>query len=261
MIPTATTPHLGQYYDETFYESQVAESLRSAQIYLGHLWKYFSPDAVLDVGCGRGSWLKACHELGSTTLFGLDGDWNRQELLLDKAINFRSIDLNKPFSLDRRVDLAMSLEVAEHLQPSSSSQFVQQMTNAADAVLFGAAYTAQGGTNHINEQPHTYWAKLFIERGYAPFDFFRPTFWDNDNVCFWYRQNTFLYLKRGSLPYERITSQGFSAMADISFMNCIHPKLYELKLTPRLRFRDHIEDLIPSFARSIRYRMGARNLG
>src|ERR1700675_552820 len=31
------------------------------------------PKSVLDVGCGHGAWLKACHELGATQLLGLDG--------------------------------------------------------------------------------------------------------------------------------------------------------------------------------------------
>jgi hypothetical protein len=49
------------------------------------------------------------------------------------------------------------------------------------------SYTKQGGINHINEQPHTYWAQLFAEHGFVPFDLFRPVFWGNENVCFWYR--------------------------------------------------------------------------
>ena len=104
------------------------------------------------------------------------------------------------------------------------------MAAASDVVLFSAAYTEQGGTNHINEQPHTYWAELFALQDFVPFDVFRPEFWGNENVCFWYRQNTFLYVKKDSAPFRQIRTYGFNEIVNISFMNCIHPNLYNAKL-------------------------------
>src|SRR4051794_16945989 len=87
--------HLSDFYDASFYDDQVADALRSARIYVKHLWRFFQPASVLDVGCGRGAWLKACHELGTRKLMGFDGDWNEQSLMIDSAIEFQSIDLNK----------------------------------------------------------------------------------------------------------------------------------------------------------------------
>jgi SAM-dependent methyltransferase len=249
---------LSGLYDDRFYQAQVAESLASARIYLGYLWPYLPARSVLDVGCGRGAWLKACRELGSTELHGLDGSWNESSKLIDGAIRFRSIDLNRPFSLKDRVDLAMTLEVAEHLEPASSGVFVECLSAASDAVLFGAAYSGQGGTHHINEQPHTFWASLFARLDYAPFDLFRPVFWANEDVCYWYRQNTFLYLKRDSASYRKLVAQGFAELRQIAFMDCIHPALYRYKLHPQLDFRDDLGDLLPSFLRGIRRRMKAR---
>lgn len=246
---------LASIYDENFYKSQGASSLQSARIYLAYLWKYFQPNSVLDVGCGRGAWLKACHELGSESLLGFDGDWNNQPLMIDSAIQFKSIDLNQPFSVPQQVDLAMTLEVAEHLEHSAASQFVKCLTMASDAVLFSAAYTDQGGDNHINEQPHTYWAKLFAANEFVPFDLFRPVFWANKSISFWYRQNTFLYLKKNSTTYQKIKAYGFMELADIGFMDCIHPDLYTIKTGSDPSFRSHVTDLIPSFMRAIKRRI------
>ncbi len=61
-------------YDEAFYESQMADSLASARLYLGHPWKFIQPSSVVDVRCGRGMWLKAAGQLGATRLLGLDGN-------------------------------------------------------------------------------------------------------------------------------------------------------------------------------------------
>ena len=65
-----------EHYTEEFYQGMSLDSLESARIYLTHLWNFIEPNSVLDVGCGRGAWLKACHELGSNNLYGYDGNPN-----------------------------------------------------------------------------------------------------------------------------------------------------------------------------------------
>jgi hypothetical protein len=237
----------------------VPAALESARIFLKFLWQFFQPASVLDVGCGSGTWLKVCHELGSQTLLGLDDHWSNQSLMIDPDIKFRGIDLNKPFSIPIKVDMSISLEVGEHLEPSTAGLFVKCLTDASDVVLFSAAYPGQGGYNHINEQPHTYWALLFADQGFVPFDLFRPEFWANQNIFMWYRQNTFLYVKRSSIPYEQITAHGLSELTNISFMNCPHPELYESKCVLGelpIGFRTHVADLLPSLWRAVRRRVG-----
>jgi SAM-dependent methyltransferase len=234
-------------YGESFYSNQGEGALQSARRYMSFLWTIFQPKSVLDVGCGRGAWLKACHELGATRLLGLDGNWNSQSLMVDSAIEFRAIDLNRPFSVEKRVDLTMSLEVAEHLEPETAPKFIECLTDASDVVLFSAAYLNQGGTNHINEQLHSYWAKLFEKHDFCPFDLFRPVFWGDDNVAFWYRQNIFLYIRKESLEWHLLTGAGHKPMASIDFMNCIHPD--------SMSFRRHLVALYPSFVRVLRRRL------
>ena len=244
-------------YDARFYEGHAETSLVSARIYLKHLWQFIQPRSVLDVGCGRGAWLKACHEMGSEILLGFDGDWNDQSQI-DDGISFQSIDLNKPFRAPHKVDLAMSLEVAEHLLPSTAPQFVKCLTDASDTLLFSAAYTGQGGDNHINEQRHSYWARLFAERGFVPFDLFRPVLWGNEKVGFWYRQNAFLYCRKGSPTCEKIRLSGFHEIIEASFMDCIHPDLYDFKNAQIERgpgFKGHLTELGPSLWRALKRRL------
>jgi SAM-dependent methyltransferase len=239
-----------EMYGEHFYLDKGKRSLQSARRYLSHLWTTFQPKSVLDVGCGRGDWLKACHEVGATRLLGLDGTWNSQTLMVDDAIEFRSTDLNKPFSVER-VELAICLEVAEHLEPGNAHQLIKCLTDSSDVVLFSAAYLDQGGTNHINEQPHTYWANLFAEHFFSPFDLFRPIFWGDDDVDFWYQQNVFLYVKKDSAEWHLMTRAGHKPMANVDFMNCIHPDA--------MSFRRHLTALYPSFVRGLRRRLSRMN--
>src|SRR5206468_2560342 len=93
------------------------------------------------------------------------------------------------------------------------------------------AYIEQGGANHINEQPHTYWARLFKDEGFAPFDLFRPIFWGNSDIEFWYQQNTFVYVKSDSKLHEQFGFAGYRPMTNIAFMDCVHPDLYGAKLS------------------------------
>jgi SAM-dependent methyltransferase len=222
------------------------------------LWQFLQPVSVLDVGCGSGTWLKACRELGSKTLFGLDDIWSNQSLMIDPHINFQGVDLNKPFSVPTKVDMVICLEIAEHLAPSTAPSLIRCLADASDVSLFSAAYIGQGGYGHINEQPHTYWAELFARHDLVPFDMFRLQFWGNGNVFMWYRQNTFLYVRRNSISYRQITSHGFSEMMNLDFMNCPHPELYQLKCSlceSQIGFKQHVTDLMPSLWRALRRRL------
>jgi SAM-dependent methyltransferase len=223
---------LSTLYNDQFYKDQISGSYKSGQVYAKLLAQHFTPATVVDVGCGRGTWLKAFAETGAKDLVGFDGAWNSQGNMVDPAITFVQCNLNLPITTtdNYKFDLAMSLEVAEHLEIASAGIFVQSLTTLSDVVLFGAAFTAQGGRNHINEQPASYWAAFFAGQGFVPFDLFRASVWGDPAVEFWYQQNTFLYVRRDSAAYAHFVTEGLQPMSNIAFMDCVHPALYKLKL-------------------------------
>jgi SAM-dependent methyltransferase len=221
---------LSGVYDGAWYANCADGSLEAARIYVDYLLQFIQPRSVLDVGCGRGFWLKAWDERGVRSLTGLDGEWNRQEQMAVPSIRFEPVDLNRPFSIADKADLTMTLEVAEHLQPDCADGFIESLTNTSDLILFGAAYPHQGGRHHTNERPHSYWAKLFGRRDFIPFDVLRPALWDNDRIPFWYRQNTFLYARRGSAALATLHSHGLQPLTHVGFMDCVHPVLYMHKI-------------------------------
>ena len=218
-------------YNERFYKSQMDGSYRSASEYVNHLSKIYKPQSVIDFGCGRGTWLKAFKDIGVEQLVGLDGKWNSQDRMVEPSIKFVPVDLNEPINISEKFDIAISLEVAEHLKESSADNFVKNMTTLSDVVMFGAAYTSQGGIDHINEQPPTYWANIFLKYGYVPYDLFRPVFWGSSKISFWYQQNTFLYVRSSSRVNETLQNMGQKPIINTAFMNCVHPTLYNLKLS------------------------------
>jgi len=85
-------------------------------------------------------------------ILGVDGEWVPAKLLQIPRACFLAHDLMKPIEINRRFDLAVSLEVAEHLDRDSARRFIQTLVKLSSVVLFSAAIPYQGGTHHVNEQ-------------------------------------------------------------------------------------------------------------
>src|SRR5204862_3532668 len=142
-------------------------SLRSARAVVPLVMELVRPASVLDVGCGLGTWLAAFAEAGVADFLGMDGDYVDRAKLKIPAERFRAADLTNPPSPGRTFDLAVCLEVAEHLPEKASPRLVELLATAAPVVLFSAALPGQGGTRHINEQWPAFWQRLFAARGFV----------------------------------------------------------------------------------------------
>lgn len=182
-------------YDGLFFDYVDSGALRSAEVFTDLLYPELNPRSVLDAGCGRGGWARKWRDAGASQVLGIDGDYvDRSKLYVDEN-EFQVVDLNLPFNLQRRFDLVQSLEVAEHLKPTSSEDFVASLVAHGDTVMFSAAVPGQGGTQHINERPIEFWRSLFARHGYEAFDFIRPRLHSSDQVEPWYKYNSVVYAK------------------------------------------------------------------
>lgn len=174
-------------YDHKANRHTVTGPLAALPLILGGKF----PSSVLDVGCGVGTWLKAFKEFGVQDYFGLDGvKIADADLLVEKA-KFRVSDFSKPWTIGRKFDLAICLEVAEHLPPASSQDFIKAICEHSDHVIFSAGCPEQPGQNHINCQWPEFWQQLFNQNGFACKDDIRPKIWNAREIEVWYRQNIF----------------------------------------------------------------------
>jgi hypothetical protein len=190
---------MGTKYDEAFFSGHGPASLNSASAVLPIVGEIVSVKSVCDVGCGVGTWLRVWRDLGVEDIYGVDGNYVKQSQLLIDPACFHPQDLSQRLSCDRQFDLAMSMEVAEHLPPDRALSFVEDLTRLAPVVLFSAAIPMQGGTSHINEQWQDFWAELFNRHDFEVFDILRPRIWSDRRIARWYRQNMFLYCRRDSV--------------------------------------------------------------
>ncbi len=204
-------------YNAGFYADQADGSLRSARVVVPIVMELVKPASVLDVGCGLGTWLAAFAEHGVSDYLGMDGDYVVRENLKIPVERFRAADLTHPPNPGRTFDLAVCLEVAEHLPEKASQGLVQLLTTAAPVVLFSAAIPGQDGTSHINEQWPEFWQQHFAANGYVRLDPLRPRIWRDRRVEWWYQQNVYLYVRESVLPQRPVLQEEYELAKSFPF--------------------------------------------
>lgn len=175
-------------YDEEFFIQEALVAARSAAIVLPVVFDMLGPTfSVIDIGCGTGAWADQAARLGMIVK-GVDGHVPEHLTCIPVA----EADLSYGYPCDG-FDLAICLEVAEHLPPESAEPLIEGLAQAR-AVLFSAATPGQPGVDHINCKPHDYWHLLFERHGLYP-THIGPQF--AEPVADFYRRNAFLYRRQG----------------------------------------------------------------
>ena len=131
--------------------------------------------AVVDVGCGDAKLLAAMRaQAPDLDVRGYDGSPTARARAEQRGIAVLPVDLPRLSRRERaalgvacaRCDVALCLEVAEHLLPWHAGRLLDVLT-ACPTVVFSAAHPGQGGTVHVNERPARYWIGRFARLGYA----------------------------------------------------------------------------------------------
>lgn len=186
--------NLGDIYNTEEYTTGT-ESEKSALEIVPYLYHILDIRSIVDVGGGIGTWLKAFLKIDKKIdVSCIDGEYVRKNYKL-KPDTLMEMNLEEEISIGRRFDLAISLEVAEHLSEKRSEGFVNDLIKLSDIILFSATIPFQPGDHHINCKAPDYWKKLFEQRGYMRMDCIRPLIVNNPNVMWWYKNNIFLYVK------------------------------------------------------------------
>lgn len=182
-------------YGSNFYEDNQYGSYMSAIEVFKYLLPLYNPQSIVDFGCGTGTWLAAAKQINrNISVLGLDGDYVDRNMLMVEKEEFSPIDLTKEIDLHRRFDMAMSLEVAEHLDEKYADTFIDTLCRHSDIVLFSAAHVGQGGDGHVNEQPISYWRDKFEKRDYVWHDI-RDVFKNNYDIEQWYKDNISIFIR------------------------------------------------------------------
>jgi|ERR1700693_795145 len=212
-------------YTTQFFEDRVKGSVESAKQIVPFLKEITSCRSVIDVGCGLGTWLSVFKECGIDDFRGIDGAYINQDQLRIPRDRFIAADLAEPSPINRQFDLAICLEVAEHLPPAADERLLDFLIGLSPVIAFSASIPFQDGTGHVNEHWIEHWVQGFESRGYLAVDCIRPRFWNTPDVDWWYAQNTIVYVDRDKLTtYPKINAI-YSAQLMKPF-SCVHPRFF-----------------------------------
>ena len=153
-------------YDEKFFQNTIKLEADSAEAAAQILIKYFQPKSVVDIGCGCGIYLQHFQAAGIEIL-GYDGAPAAITASLVGA-KIKLHDLSQPLKLDKKFDLVLCFEVAEHLEESAADILAQSLIDLGDTIAFTAATPGQGprSIGHINEQLPEYWIEKFKKHNF-----------------------------------------------------------------------------------------------
>jgi cyclopropane fatty-acyl-phospholipid synthase-like methyltransferase len=134
-------------YDSEYYAANVeGPAARSAKTISESILVEFIPKRVVDIGCGTGALLEAFRERGCE-VFGLDYSDAALKFCTARHLNVAKFDLERDeIKNDWHFDVAVSMEVAEHLPEKLAERYVDALTRIAPIIVFTAAPLGQGET-------------------------------------------------------------------------------------------------------------------
>jgi hypothetical protein len=173
-------------FDPDVYARIRPGSQRSAATVVPAVQRLVSASSVVDIGGGEGWWAAQFAMLGARAVCVDDGSATEPA---DRVEHVRhDVSTGLPANLGT-FDLALCLEVLEHIDRDAGDRLIGELCDLAPSVLFSAAVPGQGGHGHVNEQWPAYWVERFHDHGFSCSGALRWTFWNEESVEYWYRQN------------------------------------------------------------------------
>ena len=159
---------LDRIYDRAFFEAWGRgheRYIESAEIITDILHDRFRPKRLVDLGAGCGVYGRRFAEHG-VEVVSIDGVVPPAEHSYPVSIQAR--DLTVPFeNVWGSFDLALCLEVAEHIPEALADAFLDNILRFSDRLILSAAQPNQGGHHHVNEQPKRYWVARLAAKGFS----------------------------------------------------------------------------------------------
>jgi hypothetical protein len=220
------------HFDEAMY-ARIREGCQSsARAVVPTLRDLFAPSSVIDVGGGEGWWAA---EFGCAKMTNVDRELSST---LAPGVTHVLRDLADPLALANLIadvgahDVALCLEVAEHLPGPLGLPLVNSLCALAPIVVFSAAIPGQGGHGHVNEQWPGYWAWCFDQCEFVVSGELRWRFWGDPRVEPWYQQNLLVAMDRDLARHDDYAwnhghDQMFGEHAHDEPLSVVHPAFFE----------------------------------
>jgi len=164
-------PPYAEAYDARYYARGCGEPYRRDNVWLGFFRRVadrvvegIGPGSVLDAGCAMGFLVETLRERG-VEAWGVDvSAYAIGEAHPSIQAFVRVGTITEPFG--RRYDLAVCIEVVEHLPPDEAPAAVANLCAHADDILFSSSPADHRELTHLGVRPPEHWAELFARHGF-----------------------------------------------------------------------------------------------
>ena len=220
---------LRDFYHPRYHDEKAEPARRAAERILPIVLSLVDATSIVDVGCGPGSWLHVARRLGVSELTGIEGEWAAEwfphEPTTADPFELIYANLEDELRLPGVFDLAICIEVIEHLSPIRGESFIAELCRCAPHVLFGAALPGQRGPNHLNTQWPSYWAACFATHGFRPLDVVRARVWGDDDLLVHYRQNPIMFVREDVYDVAAVRTAALAPLP-VAALDVVHPSLF-----------------------------------
>ncbi|MCX6990628.1 MAG: glycosyltransferase family 25 protein [Chlamydiae bacterium] len=147
---------------------------------------------VADFGCGVGDYVKTLRQQ-EIQCDGYDG--NPESPKISGGI-VKVLDLSQSFSLEKRFDWVLCLEVGEHLPKKYETTLIENLhKHNAKGIILSWAVKGQGGYGHFNEQSNDYVKDMMSRYGYEN-DIEAETILRHSSSLPWFKNTIMVFRKK-----------------------------------------------------------------
>ena len=158
-----------QKYSKRYFKRHLVQYKKWENNIGEYIVKILKAKSIIDFGCGVGSFLEGAYNYNCKKILGIELNLPAAKKYIPKNILPFIIqkDITSPIELNEKFDFGISFEVAEHIDPEKSKNFINNLTNYSNKyIILTAAPPGQGGTNHINLRKKIFWMNLIQKRGF-----------------------------------------------------------------------------------------------
>lgn len=191
--------HEQKTYDAAYYENHTKYYEKGIPFFESYIRDNFDFTSIADCGCGTGAFSAPFQP--DKKVFGFDYSVGSKAVSFLDKMNYHEADLTVAGStvVAKGVDIAMSLEVYEHIKPAYEKNYLGNVFGlGASHVIISCAGKGQWGRHHYNckdiEEVIEIVAKLFPE--YEVDEERTAKFKKIKKLASFYRKNTLVFQKK-----------------------------------------------------------------
>jgi len=147
-------------HDRNLIQNEIKEVTK---IIFNEVESYYNKNNIdtIEFGCGGGWFSKEIlnYTINLTCVEGCKNGVDDFKKNLDKDIIHH--DLRYPFIADKKYELAICMEIAEHLEPPFAGTLIYTLTQSSDLIYFTFCEPRKKHIHHPNEQYLLYWENIF----------------------------------------------------------------------------------------------------